>query len=92
MNMNDDDFMERYRPFISRGWTLRPSSYQIRNPDHTAGPWVAQVHVFHETAEETTVQSLLERDIRFYDDADHANNVALWMGLRWLEESISEFE
>jgi len=82
-------FEEIYKPFLDRGWRLDPSSYQIRNPDGTPGGWIAQVHVWRDTYESSTVRPLLEKDIKVYPSANEANRVALLMGITWLERNAT---
>lgn len=85
MNDTQKEFVARMKPFAEQGWLLKPSSYQIRNPDGSVGGWVAQVHVMRDTFESLTMQPLQQTDVKIYDSADEANSIALWMGLRWLE-------
>lgn len=84
--MTREEFLERYKRFEDR-WRLEPSSYQIRNKDGSPGGWVAQVHVWEDRGDSSTVRPLLQRELKIYDTPDQANYVALRMGLRWLEEN-----
>jgi hypothetical protein len=71
------------------GATSDPSSYQIRNQDGTPGGWIAQVHVWKDTYESSTVRPLLEKDIKVYPSANEANRVALLMGITWLQRNAT---
>jgi hypothetical protein len=84
-----NELAARYMRFKDSNWRLQPSSYQIRNSDLSPGGWIAQVHVWHDTHESSTVQPLQERDPKVYDSQDEAEFRAMRIGVRWLETNVS---
>jgi hypothetical protein len=78
----------RHEKVSKKGWSLQPSSYQIRNADHTPGGWIAQVHVMHDTYDATTMQPLMEKDPKIYPTQAEANYWAMRMGVAWLEKKL----
>ena len=89
MSLGSQDATDRYAEYIKRGWRLQPSSYEIRNAEGKPGGWVAQVHVLHDTHDSLSFQPLLERDVKIYDTAEEANQVALRLGLVWLDNNAN---
>ena len=83
-----NELVARYARFEGSGWRLQPSSYQLRNADGSPGGWIAQVHVWHDTRESSTVQPLQEVDPRVYPTQGQANFMALRMGVKWLEQKV----
>ncbi|HEX3465780.1 MAG TPA: hypothetical protein VHS78_17150 [Candidatus Elarobacter sp.] len=78
-------FVKRFAPFKGR-FELQPTSYQIRNPDGSPGGWIAQVSVWENEYDSSTVMPLWPTGSEVYPTEDDANRAALWGGLRWLEE------
>lgn len=84
--MPEETVQEIVRKYWPR-WKLQVSSYQIRNPDGTAGGWVPQVHVWEERGGQTTIRPLTQKDIKIYDSQAEADEVAMRMGAGWLKNN-----
>lgn len=82
--MSPEEFQRFENGLRERGWRWEPSSYQIRNRDGSPGPWVAQVHIWHETPYDLTVQPLMETDVKLYESREKANEVAARLAFGWL--------
>jgi hypothetical protein len=89
MSLGSQDATARYAEYTKRGWRLEPSSYQIRDSEGKPGGWVAQVHVLRDTYDSLSFQPLLERDVKIYESVEQANQVALRLGLEWLDKNAN---
>ena len=85
MTQGATTFGERFEKFKLR-FDLEPTSYQIRNPDGSPGGWIAQVSVWENESDSSTVTPFWPTASKVYDTEDAANAVAMLEGLRWLEE------
>lgn len=84
--MSRDSMLRDMHVFERDGWSVEPSSYQIRNPDGTPGGWIAQAHVWHTEGRDTVAQAVLEREPRVYDTESEANAIAFKVGYAWLKQ------
>jgi hypothetical protein len=85
-----EDFIRRFKRF-QKDFGLHPNSYQIRNSDGTPGGWIAMVGIWdNRNLEESIVKQLYQVEPEKYGSKDEADGVALWMGLRWLEDNVDE--
>jgi hypothetical protein len=80
-----DAFTKRFERFKDR-FELQPTSYQIRNADGSPGGWIAQVSVWENEYDSSTVVPFWPTGSKTYPSEDEANSAALWGGLHWLEE------
>ena len=78
-------FLRRFEPFEDR-FDLQPTSYQIRNEDGSPGAWIAQVQVWERRADESLVTPMFPTGNKRHASKAVADAIALWEGLRWLEE------
>jgi hypothetical protein len=78
-------FAQRFERFKGR-FELQPTSYQIRNADGTPGGWIAQVSVWENEYDSSTVMPIWPTGSTVYPSEADANRVALLGGLEWLEE------
>lgn len=85
MNEALQEFLRRFEPFKGR-FDLEPASYQIRNDDMSPGPWISRVHIWEHRPSESVVKPVYPNVDQRYDSKAEADSVALWTGLKWLED------
>lgn len=91
MESGDEQKLEQLEPRL-RDLDYKPkiASYQVLNRDGTPGGWVAQFHIWHETARDLTFLPLLERPLRIRTSKEEADHVSASLGLEWLRRNVPE--
>jgi hypothetical protein len=85
MTERRESFDERFERFKHR-FHVEPTSYQIRNEDGTPGGWIAQVAIWENESDSSTVTPFWPTASKVYPSEDDANAAAVWGGLQWLEQ------
>jgi hypothetical protein len=83
-----EEFEKRYSKFEDR-YDLVAASYQTHDGHGNAGPWVANFVVIEKTSGPESPAHTFADTAKKYDSEEQANAVALWLGLRWLEENAN---